>query len=401
MNQLEKRLVLRPGREKSLRRRHWWIFSGAVREVTGEPAAGDVVEVYSSGGEWLARAGFSPASQLQARIWTFDRSEAVDDDFFRRRLLRAIAYRRALSFNRPTDGYRLVASEADALPGLIVDRYADWLVVQFLSAGMEPFRRRLVDLLLELLPEIRGIYDRSDVGVRAKEALPETTGVLAGATVPEQVVITENNLRFAVDIRHGHKSGFYFDQRCNRQAVAEAAKGAEMLNLFAYTGGFGVAAAAAGAAFVTNVDSSAPALALAERNFALNGIPADRYENIVDDVFELLRRCRRQKRQFDLIVLDPPKFVDSQKALARGCRAYKDVALQSFHLLKPGGRLFTFSCSGLMTPELFQKITADAALDAGIEGVIVRRLGQAPDHPTALNQPEGFYLKGLEVYRTR
>ena len=168
-----------------------------------------------------------------------------------------------------------------------------------------------------------------------------------------------------------------------------------MLNLFAYTGGFGVAAAAAGAAFVTNVDSSAPALALAERNFALNGIPADRYENIVDDVFELLRRCRRQKRQFDLIVLDPPKFVDSQKALARGCRAYKDVALQSFH------RLFTFSCSGLMTPELFQKITADAALDAGIEGVIVRRLGQAPDHPTALNQPEGFYLKGLEVYRTR
>ncbi len=390
------KLILKPGREKSVKRHHPWIFSGAIAQITGAPEPGSVLGVFSSRGEALGLAAWSPSSQLTGRFWSFDPEESIDAAFFRRRLAGAVAYRKALGLPEKGGGCRLVSSEADGLPGLIVDVYDEWLVVQFLAAGMEYFRDTVLRELQALWPA-RGIYERSDVDVRRRENLPEAKGVIAGGEPPELIPICEHGLQFLVDVTHGHKTGFYFDQRDNRRAVAAGTAGGEVLNLFSYTGGFGVAALAAGAGHVVNVDSSAPALRLAVRNMETNGVAPERYENMQADAFEALRRLRREGRKFDAVVLDPPKFVDSAGALMRGCRAYKDIALSSFLLLKPGGTLFTFSCSGLLTAELFQKITADAALDAGVEAAIVGRLEQAPDHPTPLAFPEAFYLKGLEV----
>ena len=387
-------LKLNPGREKSLLRRHVWIFSGAVADYPGEAAPGETVEVFDAKNNFLARAAYSPDSQLIARVWTFDRDEQIDEAFFARRIKAAVEYRHFLKLDDPKGGCRLINSEADGLPGLVVDRYAGVLVIQITSAGIE-FHR---DTIVKLLAEITGaasIYERSDVNVRAKEGLAERSGLLYGAQPPNPVIIEENGARFAVDVRHGQKSGFYFDQRCARAAVAAYADGRTVLNAFSYTGAFAVSALLAGAGHVINIDSSAPALKQAAHNLEMNRIKPERYENRTADVFTELRKLVEEGRRFDLVILDPPKFIESQKALVRGCRAYQDIARLGYRLLNPGGLLFNFSCSGLMTPELFQKITADAALDAGVRARLVRHLEQAPDHPVSLAVPEGFYLKGL------
>lgn len=387
-------LKLNPGREKSLLRRHVWIFSGAVADYPGEAAPGETVEVFDAKNNFLARAAYSPDSQLIARVWTFDRDEQIDEAFFARRIKAAVEYRHFLKLDDPKGGCRLINSEADGLPGLVVDRYAGVLVIQITSAGIE-FHR---DTIVKLLAEITGaasIYERSDVSVRAKEGLAERSGLLYGAQPPNPVIIEENGARFAVDVRHGQKSGFYFDQRCARAAVAAYADGRTVLNAFSYTGAFAVSALLAGAGHVINIDSSAPALKQAAHNLEMNKIKPERYENRTADVFTELRKLVEEGRKFDLVILDPPKFIESQKALVRGCRAYQDIARLGYRLLNPGGLLFNFSCSGLMTPELFQKITADAALDAGVRARLVRHLEQAPDHPVSLAVPEGFYLKGL------
>lgn len=388
-------ISLKPTREKSITRRHPWIFSGALARIEGDPQPGETVTVRAADGTPLALAAYSPQSQIAARIWSFNPDETIDPLFLRARLQLALAARSALS---PPDAsltaYRLVNAESDSLPGVIVDRYAEFLVCQFLSAGAEYWKQDLVTLLADLHP-YAGIYERSDVEVRAKEGLPPSTGVLAGQPPPAEVVIDEYACRFAVDVRGGHKTGFYLDQRDNRRRVGEMAGGREVLNCFAYTGGFAVWALKGGAVSVTNVESSAAALELASQNIALNGLDASQVENVAGDVFHVLRQYRDARRQFDLIVLDPPKFAESRSQIDGATRGYKDINLLAFKLLRPGGLLYTFSCSGLITPDLFQKIVAGAALDAGREAQIVQRLSQAADHPVALRFPEGEYLKGL------
>jgi 23S rRNA (cytosine1962-C5)-methyltransferase len=387
-------VILKPGREKSLLRRHPWVFSGAVAAVNGEPQPGDTVEITASDGTVLARGAYSPHSQIMVRVWSFNQDEEINPAFFESRLERAIAYRGQMLKTKPRPAYRVVNAESDGLPGTIVDRYGNYLVCQFLAAGAERWRKEVVAGLERLLP-VDGIYERSDPGVRDKEKLPPRTGLLSGKMPPGLISIEEGPCRFLVDIQHGHKTGFYLDQSDNRAAVAEYAEGLDVLNCFAYTGGFGIWALKAGAAKVTNVESSAPALELAQRHVDLNRLDKGKVENMEGDVFQLLRVFRGKTRQFDLIILDPPRFVLSQGHLNRASRGYKDINFLAFQLLRRGGVLFTFSCSGLMPPDLFQKIVADAALDAGRDAQIVRLLGQSWDHPTALNFPEGAYLKGL------
>ncbi len=389
-------MILLPGREKSLRRHHPWIFSGAVAEIKGNPEPGETLLVRDARGEALALAAWSPASQLCGRVWTFDPEETVDGAFFGRKLRAAVGLRRRLGLDDPAGGCRLVASEADGLPGWIVDRYGEWLVVQCVSAGAERHKELFFDLLMEETG-CRGLYERSDVSVRRREGLAETTGLARGEEPPETVIIAEDGVRYFVDLRHGHKTGFYFDQRDNRIALKGMARGRTVLNCFVYTGGFGAAALAGGATHVVNIDTSLPALNLAARTMRENGFPDDSYENRAIDVFDALREYRAAGRTFDIVVLDPPKFVENKGALVRGCRAYQDIARLGFQLLNPGGLLFTFSCSGLVEAPLFQKITADAALDAGVAGRILRHLGQSADHPTSLAVPETFYLKGISA----
>ena len=394
-------VVLRDGREKSVLRRHPWVFSGAIARLEGQAGSGETVAVRASDGTPLGWGAYSPQSQIAVRMWSFEPGESIDRTFFRRRLAVALAARKSLA--RPDlDAYRLVNAESDGVPGLIVDRYGDFLVAMFLAAGAERWKTEIVSLLGELAVEgdwaagpARGVYERSDVDVRAKEGLPPVTGVLAGEPPPNHVVVQEYGVRFAVEIARGHKTGFYLDQRENRALLAEYCAGAEVLNGFAYSGGFGVWALKGGAARVTNVDTSQPALELAAHNTALNGFKAGQVENIVGDVFHVLRHFRDAGRQFDLIVLDPPKFAESRGQVERATRGYKDINLLACKLLRPGGTLFTFSCSGQITPDLFQQVVAGAALDSGRAVRIVRWLRQGPDHPVALSFPEGEYLKGL------
>jgi 23S rRNA (cytosine1962-C5)-methyltransferase len=389
-----KAVVLKRGREKSLMRRHPWVFSGAIARIEGKPKPGETVDVLAAEGAVLARGSYSPESQIAVRVWTFDPQEEVSPDLFGGRLERAIESRGGFTPGGPARGVRLVNAESDALPGITADRYGDYLVVQFMTAGAEYWKRTVVEALSRLVPSA-GMYERSDADVREKEGLPKLAGVLAGAEPPDLIEIREGPCRYLVDVKRGHKTGFYLDQRENRGMISEFARDAEVLNCFSYTGGFGIPALLAGAARVTNVDSSTGALELAARNAAVNGIDPARVENVEGDAFTVLRRWRGGGRAFDVIVLDPPKFAESQSQLMRASRGYKDINLLAFRLLKPGGTLFTFSCSGLMPPELFQKIVADAALDAGREAWILRRLAQAADHPTLLSFPEGSYLKGF------
>jgi 23S rRNA (cytosine1962-C5)-methyltransferase len=387
-------IILKSGRDRSVRQRHPWIFSGSVGNLSGNPSAGESVRVFSAAGEPLGWAAYSPASQIRARMWSFDPDDVIDDGFFHKRLKRAIQRRSQYQDYAITNAYRLVHGESDGLPGLIVDRYNEHLVVQLLSAGSEYQRDILIDLLVKT-SEVPNVYERSDLDMRALEGLPMRNGVLRGILPPERLVIHENGLQFLVDPVHGQKTGFYLDQRDNRQRVRAYAQNAKALNCFAYTGGFCVYSLAAGASSVLNVDSSAEVLALAKENILLNDQSIARTDWIVGDVFQELRKLRDRAESFDLIILDPPKFAATTAQVDKAARGYKDINLLSFKLLKPGGVLFTFSCSGGVSPDLFQKIVAGAALDAGVHAVILEKLDQASDHPIALNFPEGEYLKGL------
>jgi 23S rRNA (cytosine1962-C5)-methyltransferase len=386
-------IVLKPGREKSLLRHHPWIFSGAVETVEGDPGSGETVEILTSERDSLGIGAFSPFSQIRVRVWTFQKDHTPDASFFRARLDRAIQSR-AVYFTAKESACRLINAESDGLPGLVVDKYRDFLVCQFLSAGSEYWKGEIVHQLEQMLSPA-GIYERSDVDARLKEGLELRTGTLRGESPPELLQIEEGPCRFLVDIRKGHKTGFYLDQRDNRQGLAGYAHGRSVLNCFAYTGAFGIWALKGGAGQVTDVESSSSAIQLSARHVELNGIDSKKVDHLQGDVFHVLREFRNSSRRFDLIVLDPPKFVDSRSQMLKGTRGYKDINLLAFKLLNPGGILFTFSCSGLVTPDLFQKIVADAALDAGRDAQILRTLSQGPDHPTSLNFPEGAYLKGL------
>ncbi len=386
-------VVVTPKAEKSLLRRHPWIFSGAVRQAPAV-AAGATVAVRAADGRFLAWGAYSPESQIRVRVWSFEEHEAIDAAFFQRRLAEALAARRKMPLLSPCTAMRLVHGESDGLPGLIVDRYADFLVCQFLSAGAEHWKATIVAELERLLP-CQGIYERSDADVRAKEGLPSASGVLRGAAPPDLLKIEVGAMASWADLVRGHKTGLYLDQRENQAQVAPFSPGAEMLNCFCYTGGFGLWALRAGARQVIQADASADVLALARRNAQLNGLDDGRAEYVAANVFELLRTYRDSRRQFDLIVLDPPKFVGSAAQMDKGCRGYKDINLLAFKLLRPGGVLLTFSCSGLVTPALFQKIVADAAADADRTVRVIGHLHQAADHPISLNFPEAHYLKGL------
>jgi 23S rRNA (cytosine1962-C5)-methyltransferase len=394
-------LLLKPGREKSLLRRHPWIFSGAVAEVRGSPLPGETVDVRSAGGDFLGRAAFSPQSQIRGRVWTWDEQEQVDAEFFHKKIAGAIAARRLYfpaAFENPeTAGLRLVYAESDGLPGFILDRYGPVLVMQFLSVGAEAWREPLLNASLELCGAAVA-YERSDADVRELEGLPKRTGALYGS-LPETLAISENGLRFRIDVAQGHKTGFYLDQSFNRLRLRQLAAGKDVLDCFSYTGGFTLSALAGGAASVLSVDASADAIAQARRNLAFNDLSSTHVDWLEGDVFHMLRSFRDARRSFDLIVLDPPKFAQTAAQAERAARGYKDINLLAFKLLRPGGLLVTFSCSGGVSADLFQKIVAGAALDAGVEAAILEHLSQAPDHPIALNFPEGAYLKGLVIRR--
>ncbi len=387
-------LLLRPGREKSLLRRHPWIFSGAVADLRGEPQPGDTVDLVSARGDFLAQAAYSPASQIRARVWTWQQDEAVDVAFIRARLERSIRSREILKID--SDACRLVHAESDGLPGVIVDKYGDVIVLQCLSWGAERWGDAIADALMDICKPAT-LYERSDADVRELEGLPSRAGVLHGAEISSAVRIKEHGLSFDVDIVSGHKTGFYLDQGTNRLIIQSLSAHRQVLDCFSYTGAFAAHAYKGGAEGVTLIDDSAGALARAAENLRLNNLPADRAEYMDGDAFQVLRRLRDQARQFDMVILDPPKFAPTKATAERAARGYKDINLLALKLLRPGGLLATFSCSGGVDAPLFQKIVAGAALDAGVEARILMRLSQAADHPVALNFPEGEYLKGLVV----
>jgi 23S rRNA (cytosine1962-C5)-methyltransferase len=404
-------IILKPGKDKPLLARHPWVFSGAIAR-TENAHDGDTVDILDSAGHWRARGYYNARSQIVVRVWTFD-DEPIDRAFLRARLQRAIIARDTLLDRATTNAYRLVNAESDGMPGLIVDRYADFVVMQFLTLGVEKRKAELAALIAELLNP-HGIYERSDVDVREKEGLASSVGVLHGAEPTDLIEIRENNVQFRVDVKRGHKTGFYLDQRENRQHAArflsrspspnlagEEERGSAgaweniILNVFSYTGGFAVYVCAANPnARVINLDASRDALNLARENMQLSGC-AERGEFVEGDAFQILRRYRDSGTSFDAIILDPPKFVYAQSQLPSGLRGYKDINLLAFKLLKPGGTLITFSCSGQVSAQLFQQVVFQAATDARRDAQIVAKLSQSPDHPILLSFPESEYLKGL------
>jgi 23S rRNA (cytosine1962-C5)-methyltransferase len=389
-------IKLLPGREKSLLRRHPWIFSGAIDQVQGVLQPGETVQVLSSDGNFLAWAGYSPSSQIRARVWSWNQDEKIDQDFFRRRLARALEARKVIPELTGAGALRLLHGESDGIPGVILDRYDDTLVVQFLTAPAAAWQEVLVDLFMEMTGAER-LFERSDVETRQLEGLKPKAGLLRGTQLEGPIEIQESpsGLRFLVDIRKGHKTGFYLDQRSNRSRVRELAVGRRVLDCFCYTGGFTINALVGGAASVVSVDSSAEALAQLRLNLELNQLPLERANLVEGDVFQILRLMRDMDRSYDLIVLDPPKFAQTAAQAQRAARGYKDINLLALKLLRPGGLLVTFSCSGGVSEELFQKIVAGAAVDAWVDAQILERLHQGPDHPVSLSFPEGAYLKGL------
>jgi 23S rRNA (cytosine1962-C5)-methyltransferase len=385
---------LKKGREKSLKRRHPWVFSGSIEKITSKPGVGDTVEVRDASGQPLALAAYSPNSQIRARVWTFDTSRAVDRHFFANRIQNALQLREHLPAAKHTNAMRLVHGESDGLPGLVVDRYADVLVAQFLSAGVERWREEILDLLIEV-SGCEAVFERSDAEVRKLEGLEPRTGFVRGNKNASRCPIIEHGLNFHVDVEQGQKTGFFLDQRENRQRVRALAAGREVLDGFSYTGGFAIAALAGGATRVTGLESSADAIGIANENLQANPLDAAKVEFRKADVFAELRKLRDGSARYDLIVLDPPKFAPTAAQARNAARAYKDINLLAFKLLAPGGLLATFSCSGGVPADLFQSIVAGAALDAGAEAKIIERFGAAADHPVALEFPEGEYLKGL------
>lgn len=392
-------IVLNKGRERSLKRRHPWVFSGAIQQVTGNPGTGETVEIRDASGQALALGAYSPASQIRARVLSFDPRRAIDRAFFEQRIRAALGLREALGIARHTNAMRLVHGESDGLPGLVVDRYADVLVAQFLSAGAERWREEILDALRQQ-SGCEAIFERSDAEVRKLEGLHARIGFARGNRNAARCAIVEHGLHFRVDVEQGQKTGFFLDQRENRQRVRALAAGREVLDAFSYTGGFSIAALAGGAKRVTAIESSGAALQVAKENLAANPVDPALAEFLEADVFKHLRLLRDQGRQFGLIVLDPPKFAPTAAQAKNAARAYKDINLLAFKLLAPGGLLATFSCSGGVSAELFQSIVAGAALDAGAEAKIIERFAAAPDHPVALEFPEGDYLKGLLLIRS-
>ncbi|CAJ5339090.1 SAM-dependent methyltransferase [Burkholderia pseudomallei] len=417
-------VTLKPSKDKSLLRRHPWVYANAIDRVDGKPAPGATVIVRAHDGRFLARAAYSPHSQIRLRVWSFDENEPIDHAFFKRRVQRALAHRRAMISG--TDAVRLVFGEADGLPGLIVDYYVaargaahtgdaaaraaeggaaapvapgdgegrGQLVCQFMAAGVEHWKGAIVAAIVAATG-CPNVYERSDVSIREKEGLEQTTGVLAGDAPPDTLIANENGVLYHVDVRNGHKTGFYVDQRENRALVAQYARDRDVLNCFCYTGGFSLAALKGGAKRVVSIDSSGDALALAQRNVAANGFDAARAQWLDADAFKTLRRLVDEGERFDLIVLDPPKFAPTRDSVDRAARAYKDINLSGLKLLRPGGLLFTYSCSGAIDMDLFQKIVGGAAADAKVDARILKRLGAGVDHPLLTAFPEGEYLKGL------
>ncbi|HGO4158932.1 TPA: 23S rRNA (cytosine(1962)-C(5))-methyltransferase RlmI [Serratia marcescens] len=388
------RLFLAKGREKSLLRRHPWVFSGAVQRVEGKALSGETIDILDSQGKWLARGAYSPESQIRARVWTFQQDEEINIDFFIRRLQQAQSWRDWVAQRDGLDGYRLIAGESDGLPGITIDRFQNFLVLQLLSAGAEYQRPALLSALQHCYPEC-SIYDRSDVAVRKKEGLPLAQGPVLGDLPPELLPITEHGMKLLVDIQQGHKTGFYLDQRDSRVAARNYSAGRRVLNCFSYTGAFAVSALMGGCEQVISVDTSQAALDIAKQNVELNKLDLSKAEFVRDDVFQLLRNYRAQGEKFDLIIMDPPKFVENKNQLASACRGYKDINMLALQLLNPGGILLSFSCSGLMPTDLFQKILADAAVDAGRDVQFIEQFRQAADHPVIATYPEGLYLKGF------
>ncbi len=385
------KLILKPGREKSLQRRHPWVFSGAVARIDGAPNSGDTVEVQSADGALLAVAAYSPKSQITARVWDWSR-RAIDAAFFKERITTAAHARAGLVAGGVTNAARLVHGESDGLPGVIADQYGDTVVVQLLAAGAERWRDAIADALVSL-PNVARVWERSDADVRELEGLPPRTGLLRGDALSTPLIVQEHGLQFNVEIEAGHKTGYYLDQRDNRMFLNNISSGQAVLDCFCYSGSFALNALAGKAKSVTAIDSSGPALAVAHANAALNHLP--QAEWIEGDVFQMLRQFRDQNRRFDIIVLDPPKLAPTAAHAEKAARAYKDVNLLGFKLLNPGGVLMTYSCSGGVSAELFQKIVAGAALDAGVNARVEAWHHAAGDHPVLLRFPEGEYLKGL------
>ena len=393
-----KTLRLKPGKEKSLLRRHPWVFDGAIASGGGD--AGETVRVESAAGQFLGWAAFSPQSKIRARVWSFDEAQRIDASFFVAACRRSIEARGL--FNIQSNGMRLIHGESDGLPGLVVDRYGDTLVAQFSSCGSERFKSVIVDALLKQTGLTR-LYERSDASVRSLEGLPEATGWLAGSGSTE-IILTEHDWTLGLDVAEGHKTGFYLDQRDSRYKFSQYTRRMgfqRVLNCYSYTGGFSVAALAGGAAHVTSIDSSGPAIQRAIANVALNGFEASRTTMLDQDVNAALRQYLKDGATFDAIVLDPPKFAPTAAHAERAARAYKDINRLALMLLEPGGALFTYSCSGGISADLFHKIVAGAGMDAGVDAYITERLGGAPDHPMTVTFPEGEYLKGLVLVKKR
>ena len=391
-----KSIRLRDGKERSLQRRHPWVFEGSI--ARGSADAGELVRVEAHDGRFLAWGAYSPSSMIRVRAWSFVETERIDAAFFHTRLQRAVRLRSRLAI--ASDGQRLVHGEADGLPGLIVDRYGDVLSAQFLSAGAERWRETIADALLQITG-LQRLYERSDASVRALEGLAERTGWLRGEG-PTDVTIQEHGWALGLDVALGHKTGYYLDQRDNRKRFADLVRqfGCQsVLNCYSYTGGFSVAALAGGATEVVSVDSSAPALAQARDNLRRNGFDDSRCGFVDADVNATLRELITAGRSFDAIVLDPPKFAPTAAHAERAARAYKDINRLALRLLAPGGLLLTFSCSGGVNADLFHKIVAGAGIDAGVNAAILQRLEGARDHPTTIEFPEGEYLKGLALLK--
>lgn len=385
---------LKKGRDKSFNRKHPWIFSGAIDYIKDINTNGETVDIFSGDGKFLGYGSYSLHSQISVRVLSFNPEDKIDRDFIQYRIETAAQFRKQIINLETTNAYRVINAESDSLPGLVVDKYGDFLVCQFLSAGAEFWKKETIEILLNIFNPT-GIFERSDVEVREKEGLQQFKGILYGKEPEELIEILENGNKFLVDINLGHKTGFYLDQRDNRKLLETFSSEGEMLNCFSYTGGFSVYAIKAGASKVVNLDSSLEALSLAETNLTLNGIAPSKYENVQDDVFKYLRKLRDTNKQFDVIILDPPKFAESVSQIEKASRGYKDINLLALKLLKKNGVLFTFSCSGHIVPELFNKIIADAATDAGREVHILKYLTQSPDHAMLTSFPEGLYLKGL------
>jgi 23S rRNA (cytosine1962-C5)-methyltransferase len=391
---ITKQVILKKDRDKSVKKRHPWIFSGAVSRVEGDPSDGDVIDVWNSRARFVARGIYNEKSQIRVRLLTWNPNDSIDEEFWRRRISRAVAGRLSLRQDQNTDAYRIVFSEADGVPGFIADVYGPWLVVQFLSLAAELNRRTILNILVDLI-EPQGIYERSDSDSREKEGLVPVTGPVWGELPPDLIEIVENELTFMVDVKLGHKTGFYLDQRENRKKVSKYFQGKEVLNAFAYTGGFSVYAAAAGASRITNVDTSERVLQIAKNNMLRNGFDGREDVYAVADVFDILRSYNEARWKYDVIILDPPKFAHSKRHVEKATQGYKDINLLAMKLLKRGGILVTFSCSGAVKRDLFQKVLFGAAVDASRTVQIIEQLSQGSDHPILLTCPETEYLKGF------